>query len=144
MESCLIRSENLLDCKRSVKNVCNCFKNRPGGDRLSRGLFHLQDGFEIEVSFAATPTSHVLIKPHHLLGNNLGVHLVQDVLKRHNIVVDPHGRTNAHPVSSHPGTKMLGSLSGGNRLFDSFKYIQLNPPENKKAPVILKKKMASA
>lgn len=39
---------------------------------------------------------------------------------------------------------MLGSLSGGNRLFDSFKYIQLNPPENKKAPVILKKKMASA
>ena len=28
---------------------------------------------------------------------------------------------------------MLGSLPGGNRLLDSFKYIQLNPPENKKS-----------
>ena len=41
--------------------------------------------------------------------------------------------TDAHPVSSHPDSEMLGSLPGGNRLLDSFKYIQLNPPENKKS-----------
>ena len=41
--------------------------------------------------------------------------------------------TDAHPVPSHPDSEMLGSLPGGNRLLDSFKYIQLNPPENKKS-----------
>ena len=41
--------------------------------------------------------------------------------------------TDAHPVSSHPDSEMLGSLPGGNRLLDSFKYIQLNPLENKKS-----------
>jgi hypothetical protein len=33
--------------------------------------------------------------------------------------------TNAHPVPSHPDSEMLRSLTGGNRLLDSFKYIQL-------------------
>ena len=41
--------------------------------------------------------------------------------------------TDAHPVPAHPDSEMLGSLPGGNRLLDSFKYIQLNPPENKKS-----------
>ena len=40
---------------------------------------------------------------------------------------------DTHPVSSHPDSKMLRSLPGGNRLLDSFKYIQINPPENKKS-----------
>lgn len=34
---------------------------------------------------------------------------------------------------------MLGSLPGGNRLLDSFKYIQIDPPKIRKAPVILEK-----
>lgn len=47
--------------------------------------------------------------------------------------------TDAHPVSSHPDSEMLGSLPGGNRLLDSFKYIQIDPPKIRKAPVILEK-----
>ena len=30
----------------------------------------------------------------------------------------------AHPVPAHPDSKMLGGLPGGDRLLDSFKYIQ--------------------
>jgi len=41
--------------------------------------------------------------------------------------------TDAHPVPAHPDSEMLRSLPGGNRLLDSFKYIQLNPPEHKKS-----------
>ena len=41
--------------------------------------------------------------------------------------------TDAHPVPAHPDSEMLRSLPGGNRLLDSFKYIQFNPPEHKKS-----------
>ena len=37
--------------RRRVKKYMELFWNRPGGNRSSFDLFHLRDGFEIEVNF---------------------------------------------------------------------------------------------
>ena len=47
-------------------------------------------------------------------------------------------RAASHPVPTYMDSIMLRSLSGGNRLLDSFKYIQIYPSlKKRKAPDIL-------